>query len=129
MAAEAAKKDGQVKWGSIHRLQKAHSGHRPVKTAAVLKTDGELTKGPEEVIDRWYEHFKNLLSIYDERLLLLCLPCHHRFNMTSLLLWRSWRLPCLQEGRWSVWDCAGVDFVWRFCFARQAACITEGCLE
>jgi len=38
-------------------------GRRPVKTAAGLKTDGELTKGPEEVIDHWYEHFKNLLNI------------------------------------------------------------------
>ena len=45
------------------RLQRVHSGHRPVKTAAVLKTDGELTKGPEEVVDRWYEHIKNLLNI------------------------------------------------------------------
>ena len=66
---EAAKRAGQVRWGSICRLQRTHSGHRPVKTAAVLKTDGELTKGPEEVIDHWYEHFKNLLnirSIYDE---------------------------------------------------------------
>jgi len=63
---EAARKDGQVRWNSIHRLQRAHSGCRPVWTAAVLKTDGELTKGPEEVVDRWYEHFKNFLSIYDE---------------------------------------------------------------
>ena len=57
MAAEgeAANRDGQVRWGSIHKLQMAHSGRRPVKTAAVLKTDGELTKGPEEVVDRWYE--------------------------------------------------------------------------
>jgi len=28
-----------------------------------LKTDGDLTKGPEEIVDRWYEHFKNLLNI------------------------------------------------------------------
>jgi len=46
-----------------------HSGRKPVCTAAVSKADGELTKGPEEVVDCWYEHFKNLLnilSIYDE---------------------------------------------------------------
>jgi len=66
---EAARRDGQARWGSIRRLQRAHSGRRPVKTAAVLKTNGELTKGPEEVTERWYEHFKKLLniqSIYDE---------------------------------------------------------------
>ena len=69
---EAARRDGQVRWGSIHRLQRAHSGRRPVRTAAVLKVDGKLTKGPEEVVDRWYEHFKNLLniqSIYDENVI------------------------------------------------------------
>ena len=60
---EAAKRDGQVRWDSICRLQRVHSGRRPLKTAAVLKTDGELTKGPEEVVDRWYEHIKNLLNI------------------------------------------------------------------
>ena len=54
---------GRLDGGSIGRLQRTHSGHRPVKTAAVLKTDGELTKGPEEVVDHWYENFKNLLNI------------------------------------------------------------------
>ena len=55
MAAEgeAARKDGQVRWGSIRRLQRAHSGRRPVRTAAVLKAEGKLTKGPEEVVDCW----------------------------------------------------------------------------
>ena len=69
---EAARRDGQVRWGSIRRLQRAHSGHRPVKTAAVLKTNGELTKGLEKVTECWYEHFKKLLniqSIYDENII------------------------------------------------------------
>ena len=35
----------------------AHSGHRPVKV------DGELINTLEEVVDCWYEHFKNLLNI------------------------------------------------------------------
>ena len=56
---EAARRDGQVRWGSICRLQRNHSGHRPVKTTAVLKTNGELTKGPEEVTECWYEHLRN----------------------------------------------------------------------
>jgi len=59
----AAKRDGQVRRCSICRLQRAHSGRRPVKTAGILKTDGKLTKGTEEDIDHWYEHFKNLLNI------------------------------------------------------------------
>ena len=40
---------------------KGHSSHKLVKTAAVLKVDGELCNYinvPEEVIDRLYEHFK-----------------------------------------------------------------------
>jgi len=57
---ETANRDGQVRWGSICRLQRAHSGHRPVK---VSKIDGELINTPEEVVDCWYEHFKNLLNI------------------------------------------------------------------
>ena len=28
---EAAKKDGQVRLGSMHRLQKSNSGHRPLR--------------------------------------------------------------------------------------------------
>jgi len=69
---DAARRDGQVRWGSIRRLQRAHSGHRPVKTAAVLKIYSELTKGQEEVTECWYEHFKKLLSIqsiYDENVI------------------------------------------------------------
>ena len=50
-------------------MQRAHSGHRPVKIAVVLKINDELTKRPEEVTECWYEHLKQLLniqSIYDE---------------------------------------------------------------
>ena len=32
----------------------------------VLKADGELTKGPEKVIDHWYEYLISIQSIYDE---------------------------------------------------------------
>jgi len=59
------------------------------------------------------------------RLLLLCLPCHH--DKSPIL--EELVVALSQEGRWFVWDCAGVDFVWRLCFARQVACIDEGCLE
>jgi len=28
-----------------------------------LKEDGELTKGPSEVLDHWYQHFKKVLNV------------------------------------------------------------------
>ena len=40
----------------------------------VLKTNGELTKGLEEVTECWYEHFKKLLniqSIYNENVIVV----------------------------------------------------------
>ena len=26
-----------------------------------LKDDGQLTKGPEEVLDHWYQHFRKVI--------------------------------------------------------------------
>ena len=97
--SEVARRDGQVRWGSVCSLQKAHSGCRPVEIAVVLKTDGELTKRPEEVVNCWYEHLKNLLNIWSimmRRLLLLHLSGHHYFNMMNPPLRRSWRWSCLK---------------------------------
>ena len=70
--AEAAVKDGKVRWNNIHRLQRVYGGRRPVQLTAVFKDNGELTKGPSEVSDRWFQHFKkvlNIQSIYDESVL------------------------------------------------------------
>jgi len=39
---------GRLGGAAFCRLQRAHSG---------CKTDGELTKGPEKVVNCWYEHF------------------------------------------------------------------------
>ena len=83
---ETARRNGQVRWGSMRRLQEAHSGHRPVQTAVVLKADGKVVKGPEEVIDH---HLKNFRVFMMRMLLLLCLPCHHCFTLMILLPWRS----------------------------------------
>ena len=101
---EAARRDGKVKWGGIRRLQRAHSGRRPVKTAAVLKANGELTKGPEEVTNCWYEHFKKLLniqSIYDEDVIAAVptLPplLHYCDPPTSRSLWLPY--PSSRSGR------------------------------
>ena len=66
---EEAVKDGSTRWDCIRKLQRVHGGRRPVRPTAVLKDDGQLTKGPEEVLDCWYQHFKKVLnvqSIYDD---------------------------------------------------------------
>ena len=60
---EAAVKDCKVRWNNIHRLQRVYGGHRPVQPTAVFKDNGELTKGPSEVSDRWFQHFKKVLNI------------------------------------------------------------------
>ena len=42
-----------------------------MRPTAILKDDGQLTKGPEEVRDRWYQHFRKVLnvqSIYDDEM-------------------------------------------------------------
>ena len=39
------------------------------EATAILKNDGQLTKGPEEVLEHWYQHFRKVLnvqSIYDD---------------------------------------------------------------
>ena len=66
---EEAVKDGRTRRYCICKLQRVHGGRRPVRPTAVLKDDGQLTKGPEEVLDRQYLHFKKVLnvqSIYDD---------------------------------------------------------------
>ena len=69
--AEAAVKGGKVKWNNIHRLR-VYGGRRLVQPTSVFKDNGELTKGPSEVSDRWFQHFEkvlNIQSIYDENVL------------------------------------------------------------
>ena len=64
--AEKAIKDGRTRWQSIRKLQTAHAGRRPVRPSAVIKEDGELTKGPDEVKLRWHGHFSKILNIPSE---------------------------------------------------------------
>ena len=59
---EAAVKDGRTSWESIWKLQRAHAGCRPIRPNAVIKENGELTPGPMEVLQRWHQHFSNLLN-------------------------------------------------------------------
>ena len=60
---EAAKKDGCTRWKSIRKLQLAHAGRRPTRPTAVMKENGSLTQGPEEVRARSYQHFVKILNI------------------------------------------------------------------
>ena len=50
--AEKAAKDGRTRWNSIRKLQITHVGHRPNRPSAVLKENGDLTNGPDEVKSR-----------------------------------------------------------------------------
>ena len=47
--AERARKDGQQRWKCIRQLQITYAGGRPKRPTALLKGNGELTRGPEEV--------------------------------------------------------------------------------
>ena len=42
-----------------------HAGRRP-RPSAVLKKDGDLTKGPDEVKSCWHRHFTKILNILSE---------------------------------------------------------------
>ena len=48
---EAAKavNNGRTRWSCIRKLQVTHAGRRPARPTAVLKENGELMKGPDEV--------------------------------------------------------------------------------
>ena len=61
--AERAKKDRKLQWKGIRQLQAAFAGRRPRKPTALLKEDGDLTMGPSEVKQRWYDHFTSILNI------------------------------------------------------------------
>jgi len=106
-----------------------------VKTPGVLKTDGKLTKGTEEDIDRWHENFKNLLniqSIYDEEVVAAVptLPPLLQYNGPPTL--EELEVALSQVKTWKVGGLSGIVtelILFGGCFARQAACINERCLE
>jgi len=99
---EAARRDGHIRRGSIRRLQRADSSRRPVRTTAVLKTDGELTKGPEKIVDRWYggailrdkllELMRNVWNegeVFDAWRDTLIVPVPKKGNLQSCNSWRG----------------------------------------
>ena len=61
--AERARKDGQQRWKCIRQLQITYAGGRPKRPTALLKGNGELTRGPEEVKVQWHDHFNRVLNI------------------------------------------------------------------
>ena len=91
----------------------------PVRPTAVLKDDGQLTKGPEEVLDCWYQHFKKILIVQSMKWLLLCLLLSQCYILIIPLRWRSWRLHegVRKAGGLSARDPSKDDFVWWSCFA------------
>ena len=34
-----------------------------MRPTAILMDDGQLTNGPEKVLDRWYQHFSRVLNV------------------------------------------------------------------
>ena len=60
---EAARRNGCTKWKSIRKLQLALAGRRPTRPTAVMKENGSLTQGHEEVRARWHQHFVKILNI------------------------------------------------------------------
>ena len=79
--AQEAAQDGKTRWECIRRLQQAYAGRRPCIPSAVRKEDGELTRGPTEVLQRWHQHFSRLLDQqgrFDEEVILqvpVVAPC------------------------------------------------------
>ena len=93
--AEAAVKDGRVIWNYIHRLQQVYGGHRSVRPTAVFKDNGELTKGPSEVSDHWFQCFKKVLNVCIRMMQMCwmhCLLYHLCYILMTLLLWLSLRM-------------------------------------
>ena len=94
---EEAVKDGKTKWDCIHKLQRVHGGRKPVRPSAVLKDDGQLPEGLEEVRDCWYQHFNkafNVQSIYNEKVVADMPSLEPMLHLDDPLQWRNWKLLC-----------------------------------
>ena len=84
--AEAAVKDGHTRWENIRALQQTHRGRRKVKPRNVLKEDGVLTQGTEELVIRWNQHIKNILNTHqrlEKEQLTVCPHYHHFWSWTN----------------------------------------------
>ena len=61
--AEKARKDGKQRWTCTRQLQMTHAGRRPTRPTAMWKENGEVTRSPEEVKQRWHDHFNDVLNV------------------------------------------------------------------
>ena len=61
--AEKARKDGKQRWTCIRQLQMTHAGRRPTRPTALWKEKDEMTRSPEEVKQRWHDHFNGVLNV------------------------------------------------------------------
>ena len=62
-AGEEAVKDDRARWDCICKKQRVYAGRRLVRPTAILKNDGQLSNGPEEVLECWYQHFRKVLNV------------------------------------------------------------------
>ena len=53
----------RICWESVRKLQGAHAGQRSSKSYAILKENEELATEPDEICDRWQQHFERVLNI------------------------------------------------------------------
>ena len=63
MLKQRTSRKARICWESIKKLQGAHAGRRSSKSYAILKDDGELATKPDEIRDRWQQHFERVLNI------------------------------------------------------------------
>ena len=61
--AECARRDGKRRWASIRKLQMAYAGWQPARPTRLCKSNGGMTREPEEVKKTWHEHFSHVLNI------------------------------------------------------------------
>ena len=51
------------KWRIVLEMKACHDGMRPARKVGVKKTDGTMCSGQHQVLERWREHFNNVLNI------------------------------------------------------------------
>ena len=65
--AEKTGKDGKQRWTCIRQLQMTHAGRRPTRPTAMWKENGEVTRSPEKVKQRWHDQFSAMVACWRAR--------------------------------------------------------------
>jgi len=50
-------------WQDTHAIRECRDGLQPVWCSVIKKRDGELHAGPEEILNRWRDHFEGVLNV------------------------------------------------------------------